>query len=182
MNSIVVGSASTDVHLVFDPSTRVELLFRAALAGAIKAVAVGLRLTCKECASEVVWFEPRIPALDICADYRRKTRTRPGINSITWAREFVELLTSPEIDDDPKNTRASTLEKLSAAHFKAEEFVVNFDPYSLDDDAKVDIFFSYRRSILSVSVTMEMLVPFLKSDCLCSETKAERHCLLCGGR
>ena len=180
MNSIVVGSASTDVHLVFDPSTRVELLFRAALAGAVKAVAVGLRLIRKECISEVVWFEPRISALDICADYRRKTRIRPGINSNAWARDFVESLSSPEIDDDPKNTRASTLEKLTAAHFKAEEFVVNFDPYSLDDDAKVDIFFNYRRNCLLVSVTMETLAPFLKGDCFCFETKAERHCLLCG--
>jgi hypothetical protein len=182
MNSIVVSSTSTDRHLVFDPITRVELLFRAALAGAIKDVSVGFRLVRKKITSEVVWFEPRISALLICTDYKRMNRGKPGTNPNTWARDFVESLISPEMDDGSKKSNASTLERLSAEHFASEKIVVNFDPYSLDDDAKVDVFIYYRRHLLSISIKMETLLPFVKDDCFCSETMAERHCLICGDK
>lgn len=181
MNSIVISSVSTDRHLVFDPSTRVELKFRAALAGDVKDVSVGLQLVRKKNSSEVVWFEPRISALEICTDYRRMTRAKPGVNPNAWARDFVESLINPEMDDGSKKTNTSTLERLSADHFKSENIVVNFDPYSLDDDAKVDIFFNYRRNFLSLSVNMGILLPFVKDDCLCSDIMAEGHCLLCIG-
>ncbi len=182
MNSIVVNWVSTDRHFEFDPSTRVELLFRAALAGSDKEVAIGLRLAWKKNFSEVVWFEPRISALEICTDYKRLTKIEKGVNSFTWARDFVESLVSPEIEHDSRKSHSSTLERLSAEHFTSLKVVVNFDPYSLDDDAKVDIFFYYRKTCLSLSVQMEILAPFVKSVCFCSETRADRHCLLCRGR
>lgn len=181
MNSIVVSSVSTDRHLIFDSNTRVELLFRAVLAGVDKEVAIGLRLVRKKMASEVIWFEPRISALEVCADYKRMTKSKVEVNSLSWARDFVESLVDPDWEDSPKRSHTSTLERLSAEHFASEKMVVTFDPYSLDDDAKVDIFFNYRRNCLSVSVTMDMLIPFVRVDCFCSSTKAVRHCLLCRG-
>lgn len=179
MNSIVVGYVSTDNHFVLDANTHVELLFRAALGGANKEIAIGLRLVRKNIASEVVWFEPRISAFEVCADYKRMTKSKPGVNSIAWARDLVESLVNPEMDDGSKKSHVSTLERLSAEHFTSEKLVVNFDPYSLDDDAKVDIFFNYRRNCLSVSVQMGMLSPFVRDSCFCADLRAERHCLLC---
>jgi hypothetical protein len=107
------------------------------------------------------------------------TKAKAGVNSVTWARDFVESLINPETCEGSKNLHSSALEKLSAEHFKSQNLVVNFDPYSLDDDAKVDVFFSYRRNYLSVSLEMKVLAPFVKEECFCAETKAMRHCLLC---
>ncbi len=182
MNSIVVGFTSGDARFAFDPDTRVELLFKAALRGVDKEVRIAFRLVNKDTVSEVVWFESRVLAYDICLNYKRLRDKRRRANPISWARDFVDGLIDPDKDGSKRNLHASALEIVSAEHFTREKIVVNFDPYSLDDDAKVGAFFNYRRILLSADVKMGMLIPFIKDQCFCSEAMAERRCLLCDGR
>ena len=178
MNSIRVSYRSIGGYLAFDSGVGVELSFRAALAGTVKDVVVGLRLVKGEDTSQMVCFEPRISALEICTNYKKAQR-RKGISPNVWAAKFVESLVSPEIDSKPETSNASSLEKLTAEHFASEKVFVNFEPYSLSEDTKVDVFINYRRKCLSLSVDMSMLLPFVKAECFCADARAERYCVLC---
>ncbi|MEI7513446.1 MAG: hypothetical protein WCJ74_02385 [bacterium] len=169
MKSTPIRSRITNKGLTFDSNTRVEILGRAALAGVRKEVAVGFRLVNGDLISEEVWFEPRILAIDICRNFKKTHKTLVFCGDKTCkdkADNFVESLISPEVSNGHEQS-ADTLEQIATLHLSEEIFRVVFEPYSLDDDTKVDVFVHYRKYLLSVSVQMEILVPFVNHKCFC---------------
>ncbi len=169
MKSIVVKSRTIG-GLVFSPNVRVELLVRPALAGHGKHIAVGFRLVSGHVTSEVVWFEPRISALEICSNFKKSHRKSHGPSLLCkgGAKAFVETLPKLEEAHCSNESTAQILEQIAVQHLSEEVHRIVFDPYSLEDTAKVDVFIHYRKNCLSTSVEMNMLIPFVNQQCFCT--------------